>query len=124
MKGGDNTYIHKESTDKYKPSFVVYTRAGLPVLNGEWTLEMLSQSSEMAVTWTWYSSPHLSMVMWQLVEADVQLTAAPVPSVAVALYESAPNTKSQVTFTKPLVQLYSAETVVTGLIAEEKCVNR
>lgn len=80
---------------------------------------MLSQSSEMAVTWTWYSSPHLSMVMWQLVEVDVQLRAAPVSSVAVALYKLAPNTKSQVTVTKPLVQLYSAETVITGLIAEE-----
>lgn len=81
---------------------------------------MLSQSSEMAATWTRYFSPHLSMVMWQLLEADVQLRDAPVPSTAVALYMLAPNTKSQVTVTIPLKQLYSTEMDVTGFMAEEK----
>lgn len=76
-----------------------------PVSNKEEELEMLSQSSEMAVTWTRYFSPQLSMVIWQLVEADVQLREAPVPSTAVALYKLAPNTKFQVTVTMPLVQL-------------------
>lgn len=76
-----------------------------PVSNVEEKLEMLSQSSEMAVTWTRYFSPHWSMVIWQLVEADVQLRDAPVPSTAVALYMLAPNTKSQVTVTMPPVQL-------------------
>lgn len=68
-------------------------------------LEVLSQSSEKAVTWTKYFSPHLSRVIWQLEEADVQLRDAPVPSTAVALYKLAPNTKSQVTVTMLLEQL-------------------
>lgn len=68
-------------------------------------LELLVQSSEMAVTWTSYFSPHFSMLIWQLVEADVQLREAPAPSTAVALYRLAPNTKSQVTVTVPLEQL-------------------
>lgn len=68
-------------------------------------LEVLSQSSERAVTWTRYFSPHLSIVIWQLVEADVQLRDTPVPSMAEALYKLAPNTKSQVTVTMPLEQL-------------------
>lgn len=68
-------------------------------------LERLSQSSEMAATWTTYFSPHLSMVIWQLVEAEVQLRDAPVPSTAVALYKLAPNTSDQVTVTMPLEQL-------------------
>lgn len=76
-----------------------------PVSNKVEVLEVLSQSSEMAVTWTVYFSPHLSMVIWQLVEADVQFRDAPVPSTAVALYVLAPNTKSQVTVTMPLEQL-------------------
>lgn len=68
-------------------------------------LEALAQSSETAVTWTSYFSPHFSMLIWQLVEADVQLRDAAVPSTAVALYRFAPNTKSQVTVTMPLEQL-------------------
>lgn len=76
-----------------------------PVSNKLEALEMLSQSSEMAVTWTWYFSPQLRLVIWQLVEADVQLSAAPVPSTAVALYKLAPKTKSHVTVTMPLAQL-------------------
>lgn len=76
-----------------------------PVSNRAEVLERLSQSSEMAATWTTYFSPHLSMVIWQLVEADVQLRDAPVPSTAVALYKLAPNTSDQVTVTMLLVQL-------------------
>lgn len=58
------------------------------------------------------------MVMWQLPVADVQFRGAPVPSTAEALYMLAPNTKPQVTVTMLLEQLYSAERVVTGLMAE------
>lgn len=76
-----------------------------PVSNRAEVLERLSQSSEMAVTWTTYFSPHLSMVIWQLVEADVQLRDAPVPSMAVALYKLAPNTSDQVTVTMLVEQL-------------------
>lgn len=76
-----------------------------PVSNRAEVLERLSQSSEMAVTCTMYFSPHLSMVMWQLPEADVQFREAPVPSTAVALYKLAPNTKPQVTVTMLLEQL-------------------
>lgn len=88
-------------------SQVISTSAGLhsPVSNMEVELEMLSQSSEMAVTWTWYFSPQRSIVIWQLVEDEVQLREAPVPSIAVALYKFAPNTKSQFTVTMPLEQL-------------------
>lgn len=76
-----------------------------PVSNEEVALEAPSQSSEMTVTWTWYFCPHLSMLIWQLVEADVQFSTAPVASTTVALYKLAPNTKSQLTVTLPLEQL-------------------
>lgn len=79
--------------------------AGSLVSNIAEVLEVLAQSSEMAVTWTSYFSPHFSMLIWQLVEADVQLRDASVPSTAVALYRFAPNTRSQVTVTVPLEQL-------------------
>lgn len=75
------------------------------VSNKAEVLEVLVQSSEIAVTWTTYFSPHFSMPIWQLVEADVQLREASVPSTAVALYRLAPNTKPQVTVTVPLEQL-------------------
>lgn len=78
---------------------------GSLVSNKAEVLEVLVQSSEMAVTWTSYFSPHFSMLIWQLVEADVQLREALVPSTAVALYRLAPNTKPQVTVTVPLEQL-------------------
>lgn len=68
-------------------------------------LEVLSQSSDMATTRTEYISPHLSAVIWQPAVVDVQLTDAPMLPTAVALYELAPNTKSQVTVAMPLEQL-------------------
>lgn len=76
-----------------------------PVSNAADALEVLSQLPEMAVTRTWYRSPHVSMLIWQLVEADVQFREAPVPSTAVALYRLAPNTPSQETVTDPLEQV-------------------
>lgn len=79
---------------------------------------MLSQSSEIAVTCTLYCSPHLSMVTWQLSEADVQLSDAPVPSTAVARYKLAPKTESHVTVTIRLEQLYTTATDVTGFMAK------
>lgn len=78
---------------------------GSLVSNMAEALEVLAQSSEMAVTRTSYFSPHFSMLIWQLVDADVQLRDASVPSTATALYRLAPNTKSQVTVTVPLEQL-------------------
>lgn len=68
-------------------------------------LVVLVQSSEMAVTRTSYFSPHFSLLIWQVVESDVQLRDASVPSTAVARYMLAPNTESQVTVTVPLEQL-------------------
>lgn len=76
-----------------------------PVSNIEDLLEVLLQSPERAVTRTSYFSPHFNMEIWQLVEADVQLLEAPVPSTAVALYKLAPKTTSQVAVTLPLEQL-------------------
>lgn len=92
-KGGNNT------------TGMTATTVGSLVSNMAEVLELLAQSSEMAVTWTSYFSPHFSMLIWQLVEADVQLREAPAPSTAVALYRLAPNTKFQVTVTVPLEQL-------------------
>lgn len=76
-----------------------------PVSNIEDMLEVLLQFPERAVTRTSNFSPHFNMEIRQLVEADVQLLEAPVPSTAVALYKLAPKTKSQVTVTLPVEQL-------------------
>lgn len=102
MSIGDEAHVKGGNNSRQKCSLMM---VGSLVSNIAEVLEVLAQSSEMAVTWTSYFSPHFSMLIWQLVDAEVQLRDASVPSTAVALYRLAPNTKSQVTVTVPLEQL-------------------
>lgn len=92
----------------------------VPVSNVRMVTEVLLQSSDITVTWTVYFSPHLSIVILQLVDTDVQLRLSPEPSVALATYEFAPNTWFHVTVAVAVVQSYCSEMVVTGFMSAKR----